>query len=89
MKIGTEIGGLGFVPYRHSVSKRDFMPGNIDFRMVNEMEQTISALSVRYSLQYVHTSDRDQRGMSIQGAYRGLGVLHRGLEVLHRVTDLL
>mmetsp|Transcript_163 Transcript_163/g.428 ORF Transcript_163/g.428 Transcript_163/m.428 type:complete len:907 (-) Transcript_163:326-3046(-) len=70
MKVGTSVGGLGFVPFKHSVAKRDFMPGYIDFRMVNEMEQTISALAVRYSLQC--------RNMFMNTTTVTLGYTHHG-----------
>lgn len=49
--VGGTKGGLGFVPYVRSTGKNDLSPGSIDLRLVNRMEQTITGLSVRYSLQ--------------------------------------
>lgn len=50
-KVGSELGGFGFVPFNHGNGLNDLMPGYIDLRLHNLMEQDITGLAVRYSLQ--------------------------------------
>eukprot|EP00668_Euglena_longa_P016529 GGOE01020795.1.p1 GENE.GGOE01020795.1~~GGOE01020795.1.p1 ORF type:complete len:834 (-),score=134.52 GGOE01020795.1:282-2756(-) len=50
-QVGGNTGGLMFVPYARSSGDNDLVPGSLDMRLTNLVGQTITGLSVRYSLQ--------------------------------------
>eukprot|EP00667_Euglena_gracilis_P002082 EG_transcript_2081 len=69
-QVGGVIGGLMFVPFARNTENDDLVPGSLDMRLANRVGQTITGLSVRYSLQCRNAFDASTT-VKLQYAHSG------------------